>query len=90
MKMKNLLLTGMDIPQEACKLCGNTILSAPLTEEQLEIYKMGIDNALRAVKAILNSDEHLVIHINNQNIPTEIDLDELIKICEAKEKVNYD
>jgi hypothetical protein len=90
MKIKDLLLTGMNIPQEARKLCGRTALSTSLTEEQLKIYTMGVDNALRAVEAILNSDEHFVIHVNDQKMPTEIDLCKLVKICEAKEKCNYD
>ena len=45
---------------------------------------------MRAVKVILDSDEHIVVNVKNQDVPTEIDLDELIEICEEKEKIDYD
>ena len=90
MKLKELLFTGMDIVKEAKHLLGRTVLSKNMTDEELKAYKIGVNNTLRAIKVILDSDEHVVVNVKNQSIPTEIDLDELIEICEEKEKINYD
>ena len=90
MKLKELLLTGMDIVKETKNLLGRTVLSKNMTDDELKAYKIGVNNALRAVKVILDSDEHIVVTVKNQDVPTETDLDELIEICEEKEKIDYD
>ena len=90
MKLKELLFTGMDIVKETKHLLGRTELSRNMTDEELKAYKIGVNNTLRAVKVILDSDEHVVVNVKNQDVPTEIDLDELIEICEEKEKIDYD
>ncbi len=90
MKLKELLFTSMDIVKETKGLLKRTVLSKNMTDEELKAYKIGVNNTLRAIKVILDSDEHVVVNVKNQGIPTEIDLDELIEICEEKEKINYD
>ena len=59
MKLKELLFTGMDIVKETKHLLGRTELSRNMTDEELKADKIGINNTLRAVKVILDSDEHI-------------------------------
>ena len=85
MKLRDLLFTGMDVVNEAHKLLGQNNLTNGMTESEFVVYTMGVNNALSAVEALFETDEHLVFHVKGYNVVEEFDLDELIEIAEEKE-----
>ena len=56
-----------------------------ITIGEYNAYNVGVENALRAIKVLLESDEHIVFHVPGYDIIEEFDLDELIEIVEEKE-----
>ena len=87
MKLKDVLLTGMDVPKEVRHIL-NTVEASTvngMTPSEYKAYKMGVENALSIAKALLDQDEHIVFHLKNHNCMEEFDLDELIEIIEEKE-----
>lgn len=88
MILKNLLFTGMDIPKEVEKMLGKVYLHN-MTEEEKQIYRLGEANAIRALRALLRGDEHLVVFADGFEMPEEIDLNELINLWQDKEEFKY-
>ena len=88
MKLRDLLFTGMDVVNESQKLLIQNNLTEGMTEDELAAYTMGVNNALSAVEALFESDEHLVFHVKGYNVIEEFDIDELIEIVEEKEECN--
>lgn len=86
MKLRDILLTGMDIPTEAQNILGhiNVTTTNGMTTSEYKAYKMGVENALNAVRALLEQDEHLVFHIEGHDCIEEFDLDDFIEIIEHK------
>jgi hypothetical protein len=84
MKLRDLLFTGMDVPNEARKVLAKFTVTDGMTESELKAYKMGVENALRATRALLEIDQ-LVFHVAGYDVIEEFDLDELIEIVEEKE-----
>ena len=87
MKLRDILLTGMDIPKEVRHLL-NTVEASTvngMTPSEYRAYKMGVENALNTAKVLLNQDEHIVFHLKNHDCMEEFDLDELIEFIEEKE-----
>ena len=62
----------MNIVKETKHLLGRTELSRNMTDEELKAYTIGVNNTLRAVKVILDSDEHIVVNVKNQDSITKI------------------
>lgn len=87
MKLRDVLLTGMDIPREVRHLVATTDISSTngMTTSEYKAYKMGVENVLSILKAILDQDEHIVFHLKDHNCMEEFDLDELIEFIEEKE-----
>lgn len=86
MKLRDILFTGMDIPNEAQKLMDQLTSIERMNEDEKAAYRFGVSEALRAVRAILNIDgDHVVFHLEGQDCMTEFDLDDLIEIVEEKE-----
>lgn len=85
MKLRDLLFTGMDVTNETRKFLKNFKVTDGMTESELKAYEMGVENALSAAKTLLESDEHIVFHIEGYDVIEEFDLDELIGIVEDKE-----
>lgn len=85
MKLQDLLFTGMNVVNEIRKLLKKFEATSGMTESELKAYKIGVENALRAAEVLLESDDHIVFHIEGHNAIEEFDLDELIEICEEKE-----
>ena len=85
MKLNEIIFTAMDIPTESKKILNQLKFFSGMTEGEVKAYNLGVADALRATKTILNQDEHIVVHVKGQDIATEIDLDELIEIVEEKE-----
>ena len=92
MKLKDVLFTGMNIPNEVRKLLShvNVTTTNGMTTNEYKAYKMGVENALSAAGALLNQDIHLVFHINDNSCAEEFDLDELIEFVEEKEGFLYE
>lgn len=86
MRLQDLLFTGMDIPNAVQKMLAhvNVTTTNGMTTSEYKAYKMGVENALSAAKALLEQDEHLVFHINGFDME-EFDIDELIEFAEEKE-----
>ena len=76
MKLRDLLFTGMDVPNETRKLLAKFTVTEGMTESELKAYEMGVENTLRAARALLEIDQ-LVFHISGYDIMEEFDLDEL-------------
>ena len=86
MKLRDILLTGMDIPNEAEKLMDKLTSINGMTEDEERAYRFEVSETLRAVRTILNlDDDHIVFHLEGHNCIEEFDLDELIEIIEEKE-----
>ena len=56
MKLRELLFIGIDIPNETRKLLAEFDLTNGMTDSELKAYEMGVENTLRATRALL---EHL-------------------------------
>ena len=87
MRLQDLLFTGMDIPNEVRKMLANINGTATngMTINEDKAYRMGVENALSAAKALLEQDEHLVFHLTDNDYIEEFDIDELIELVEEKE-----
>lgn len=85
MKLRDLLFTGMDVPNETRKLLAKFTVTEGMTESELKAYEMGVENTLRAARALLEIDQ-LVFHISGYDIMEELDLDELIELAEEKQE----
>ena len=86
MKLRDVLFTGMDIPNEAQKLFCQHLNTNNMTEDEEEAFRFGASEAFRAVRAILNiPDDHVVFHLEGHDYMEEFDLDDLIEIVEEKE-----
>ena len=86
MKLRDVLLTGMDIPNEAKKIMDKLTSIEGMTEDEERAYRFGVSEAFRAVRTILNlEDDHIVFHLEGHDCMEEFDLDELIEIIEEKE-----
>lgn len=87
MKLRDVLLTGMDVPKEVRHLLHIVEASTinGMTASEYKAYKMGVENALSATKSLLDADEHIVFHLKNHDCMEEFDLDELIEFVEEKE-----
>ena len=91
MKLRDILLTGMDIPNEAKKLMDKLTSINGMTEDEERAYRFGVSEAFRAVRTVLNlDDDHIVFHLEGHDCMEEFDLDELIEIIEAKEDNKYE
>lgn len=84
MKLRDVLLTGMDIPNETRKILSKFTVTDGMTESELRAYKMGVENTLRAMRALINLDQ-IVFHFEGHDCIEEFDLDDLIEIVEEKE-----
>ena len=85
MKLNALFFTGMDIPTEAQKLMDQLTSIDRMTEDEKAAYRFGVSEALRAVRTILNLDDHIVFHIEGHDCIEEFDLGDLIEFVEEKE-----
>jgi hypothetical protein len=86
MKLRDVLLTGMDIPNEAKKLMDKLTSIKGMTEDEERAYQFGVSEAFRAVRTILNlDDDHIVFHLEGHDCMEEFDLDDLLEIVEEKE-----
>lgn len=84
MKLRDVLLTGMDIPNETRKLLSRFTVTDGTTESELKAYRMGVENTIRAMQALINIDQ-IVFHLEGHDCMEEFDLDDLIEIVEEKE-----
>ena len=84
MKLRDVLLTGMDIPNETRKLLSRFTVTDGMTEGELKAYEMGVENTIRAMQAVINIDQ-IVFHLEGHDCMEEFDLDDLIEIVEEKE-----
>lgn len=86
MKLRDILLTGMDVPSEAQKIFDQYMDTSRMTEDEERAFRFGATEAFRAVRNILNiDDDHIVFHIEGHDCMEEFDLDDLIEIVEEKE-----
>ena len=84
MKLRDILFTGMDIPNETRKLLAKFTVTEGMTKSELKAYEMGVENTIRAMQAVINIDQ-IVFHLEGQDCMEEFDLDDLIEIVEEKE-----
>ena len=84
MRLRDVLLTGMDIPNETRKLLSRFTVTDGMTKGELKAYEMGVENTIRAMQALINIDQ-IVFHLEGHDCMEEFDLDELIEIVEEKE-----
>lgn len=84
MKLRNILLTGMDIPNETRKLLSKFTITDGMTKSELKAYEMGVENTIRAMQALVNLDQ-IVFHLDGNDCIEEFDLDDFIEIVEEKE-----
>ena len=84
MKLRDILLTGMDIPNETRKLLSRFTVTDGMTEGESKAYQMGVENTIRAMQALINLDQ-IVFHLEGHDCIEEFDLDDVIEIVEKKE-----
>lgn len=85
MRLRDLLFTGMDVPNETRKVLAKFTVTEGMTKSELKAYEMGVENTLRAARALLEIDQ-LVFHISGYDIMEEFDIDELIELAEEKQE----
>lgn len=91
MKLRDVFLTGMDIPNEAQKIMDKLTSIKGMTKNEERAYRFGVSEAFRAVRTVLNlDDDHIVFHLEGHDCMEEFDLDELIEIIEEKEDNKYE
>ena len=83
MKLRDVLLTGMDIPNETRKLLSRFTVTDGMTESESKAYEMGVENTIRAMQALINLDQ-IVFHLEGNDCIEEFDLDDLIEVVEEK------
>lgn len=82
--MHELCFLGMDIVEETREISKfSTILCTDgMTENELKAYNLGIENALSALKSVIDEGNNmLVINIDDLDIPMELTVDELQEYC---------
>ena len=85
MKFRDILFTGMDIPNEAEDLMNKLTSFKNMTEDEERAYRFGVSEAFRAVRTILNLDDNIVVHLEGLDCTQEFDIDDLIEFIEEKE-----
>ena len=78
--MHELYFLGMDIVEETRTISKftETLCTDGMTEGELMAYKLGIENALSALKSVIEREsEMIVVDIEGFDIPTELTIDEL-------------
>lgn len=83
MRLRDLLFTGMDVPNETRKILSQFTITDGMNENELKAYEMGVENTLRAARVLLNLDQ-LVFHLEGHDCIEEFNLREIIKIIEEK------
>lgn len=86
MKLRDVLLTGMDIPNEAQKIMDKLTSIKGMTEDEERAFRFGASEAFRAVRTILNIDDQIVFHLEGHTCMEEFDIDDLIEIVEEKQE----
>lgn len=81
--MNELFFIGTDILEETKRLSEFTTITCTdgMTESELSAYKLGVQNTLSALMAVLDVDcpNECVVNINGMEVPTELDIDDLEK-----------
>jgi hypothetical protein len=85
MKTQDTLFTGMNIPYEVRKMLNAFTIADGMTDSEFKAYNMGIENALRAATALLEQDEHIVIHVREFDGVAELDLADFMDLIKRKE-----
>ena len=80
-----MLFTGMNVINEARNLLEEFKATNGMTDSELAAYNMGVGNALNTVMALIEGDDHIVVHLKGHHYIEELDLDELIEIVAEKE-----
>jgi hypothetical protein len=88
MKLRDILLTGMDIPNETRKLLSRFTVTNGMTKSELKAYEMGVENTIGVMQSLINLDQ-IVFHLEGNDCIEEFDLDDLIEIIEEKEGDQY-
>ena len=86
MKPRELLFTGMDVPNETRKLLTEFDVTNGMTDSELKAYEMGVENALRAARALLEQLDQPVFHAAGYDVIEEFDLDDLIEFATKKQE----
>lgn len=85
MNPNEVLFMAMNIPAEVDKIIRKTFKNATcegMNGDEYLAYTLGVNNTLNVLRAILNDDEDVVVHLPNINMPTEMDIDEIAEIVE--------
>lgn len=90
MKLKELIFTAMNIPNEVGKILSDTEEKCTngMKDNELKAYRLGIQNALSCLNGLLNMDEQVVVHDSELDVIIEYDIDELLELCEERRNVN--
>lgn len=78
--MNELYFLGMDIVKETKTLIDFTTITCTkgMTENELRAYKLGVENTISAVKAVIEPEnDTVVINIDELEIPIELSIDEV-------------
>ena len=77
--MNELYFLGMNIVEEVKSMAEATMLMCTygMEENELRAYKLGVQNVLSALDAMVYDSELPVINMNGMDIPTEFSIDEL-------------
>jgi len=77
--MNELYFLGMDIVEEVKSMVNVTMLACTngMTENELNAYKLGVQNVLSALDTAIYDTDLIAVNINGMDIPTELSVDEL-------------
>ena len=79
--MRELYFIGMDIVEETKRIVdsASTLSTDGMEDNELKAYRLGVENTLSVLKAILRVDDNneCVLNIDGMEIPTEFVFDDL-------------
>lgn len=78
MKLRELLFTGMDVPNETRKFLNKFVMTHGMTDSERQAYEKGIEDTLRATRSLLEMHRP-VFHAAGYDVIEQLDLDDLIE-----------
>ena len=77
--MDELYFLGVDIVEEVKSMVDVTMLACTdgMTENELNAYKLGVQNVLSTLDTTVYNTDLIVVNINGIETPTELSIDEL-------------
>ncbi len=88
MKLTELFVMGGNIPEDVNSIVNSHDCTNGMTDSEHKAYKMGIENTLGVLKALLEQTPYVMVHTTNPDYCCELDIDEFVELCKEQERMN--